>query len=158
MGIVGFALLPQGLVGREKKGLELTVGLSPPYMLEEGPCVRSTRMVGARHRSVFNEARGSVDAWPLSKDDTLLFELLRMPQPFSMRFQDLTKTFSGPETTRGHDGKELCLSSEVFFGCSLLHLREHDHVPTPTHTNTTIPMYGVFWVKGIGARIYVEIL
>lgn len=37
MGIVGFALLPPGLVGREKKGLELTVGPSPPYMLEEGP-------------------------------------------------------------------------------------------------------------------------
>ena len=53
-----------------------------------------------------------------------------------MRFEDLTKTLSGPETTRGHSGKELFLSSEVFFGCSLLHLREHDHVPTPTVTSS----------------------
>ena len=37
MGIVGFVLLPRGLVGHEKKGLELRVDLSPPYMLEERP-------------------------------------------------------------------------------------------------------------------------
>ena len=37
MGIVGFALLPHGRSGREKKGLELMDGPSPPYMLEEGP-------------------------------------------------------------------------------------------------------------------------
>ena len=58
MGIVGFALLPPGLVGREKKGLELTVGPSPPYMLEEGPSAWSTRMVGARASKCLRRSQG----------------------------------------------------------------------------------------------------